>query len=451
MRKRGYTAAAVAILLTCMLMLSGCSAIGLDSKALMSPPRESGDRGEIQSLLTQSAKEELTFRYPHKGEYRSAIITRDVTGDRKDDALAFYEAVDGSGGTTVSFMMQQDGKWQIVRSFTNAAVQVDRVCFADLDDDGTKEVIIGWGNSSMNVSSACVYDYTQEGVLEIPMEYGYGEMAVTNLVNEAKDELFIATLASDNTEAIAQIIRLSEGSLQIVEAVSLDSTILQYSQVTSGLISQNQKGIILDGLRADNSMVTQVIYWDHEKETLQAPYSSKASQNMNITSRNAASSYTSRDIDGNSIIEFPIVNTLPGSDTNSKDPVTYLINWSQFDVQTQAPVRVMSTVINSRDGFWYLFPESWRGKVTCRSDADTHSTVFYEWLENNGNGSPALGTAILKIQVFTAEDWDTKGKGYTQLVERGGLIYGMQIPEPSHELAPSEEEVKESFEFLNTE
>ena len=96
------------------------------------------------------------------------------------------------------------------------------------------------------------------------MEYGYGEMAVTNLVNEAKDELFIATLASDNTEAIAQTIRLSEGSLQIVEAVSLDSTILQYSQVTSGLISQNQKGIILDGLRADNSMVTQVIYWDHE-------------------------------------------------------------------------------------------------------------------------------------------------------------------------------------------
>lgn len=442
---------AVAILLVCMTLLSGCSAIGLDSKALMSPPRESGDRGKVQSLLIENAGGELTFRYPHKGEYRSAIITKDITGDRKDDALALYEAADGSGGTTVSFMAQQDGEWSIIRSFTNPAVQVDRICFADLDDDGVKEVIIGWGNSTMNVCTASIYDYTQDGILEIPMEYGYGEMAVTNLISDAQDELFIATIASENMEAVGQIVRLSKGTVQIVQAASLDSTVLQYSQVSVGMISQNQKGIILDGLRADNSMVTQVIYWNKEKETLETPYSGKASQTMNVTSRNATSAYTSRDIDRNSIIEFPVVNTLPGSDMNSKDPVTYLINWSQFDVETQSPIRVMSTVINSRDGFWYLFPESWRGKVTCRSDADTHSTVFYEWLEDDGTGSPALGTALLKIQVFTTDDWKTQGKGYTSLVERGGLIYGVSIPEPDHELAPSLTEVKESFDFLSTE
>lgn len=451
MKRRGWTAVAVAILLVCMTLLSGCSAIGLDSKALMSPPRESGDRGKVQNLLIENAGGELTFRYPHKGEYRSAIITKDITGDRKDDALALYEAADGSGGTTVSFMAQQDGEWSIIRSFTNPAVQVDRICFADLDDDGVKEVIIGWGNSTMNVCTASIYDYTQDGILEIPMEYGYGEMAVTNLISDAQDELFIATIASENMEAVGQIVRLSKGAIQIVQAASLDSTVLQYSQVSVGMISQNQKGIILDGLRADNSMVTQVIYWNKEKETLEAPYSGKASQTMNVTSRNATSAYTSRDIDRNSIIEFPVVNTLPGSDMNSKDPVTYLINWSQFDVETQSPIRVMSTVINSRDGFWYLFPESWRGKVTCRSDADTHSTVFYEWLEDDGTGSPALGTALLKIQVFATEDWKTQGKGYTSLVERGGLIYGVSIPEPDHELAPSLTEVRESFDFLSTE
>ena len=107
MKRRGWTAIAVAMLLVCMTLLSGCSAIGLDSKALMSPPRESGDRGKVQSLLIENAGGDLTFRYPHKGEYRSAIITKDITGDRKDDALALYEASDGSGGTTVSFMTQQ--------------------------------------------------------------------------------------------------------------------------------------------------------------------------------------------------------------------------------------------------------------------------------------------------------------------------------------------------------
>ena len=227
---KGYRAVACGILaLVLMWMLSGCSVIGLDSKALMSPPREAGDRGEIHDLLL-SKNGNVTFRYPQKGDYRSAIIMKDLTGDREDDAIALYESEDGSG-STVSFISRQDGEWSIIRSFTNAAIQVDRVCFADLDDDGSIEVIVGWGSSTTNSSTACVYDYSAGGVLEIPMEQGYGEMAVTNLVDDVQDELFVATLSSDSSSAVAQLIRLKNGSLQIVEAVTLDPTVVQYSKV----------------------------------------------------------------------------------------------------------------------------------------------------------------------------------------------------------------------------
>ena len=450
MGKRWLAGAALSMLLVCMTLFSGCPAMGLDSKGLMSPPREEGSRGEIQSLLADTVGGEVTFRYPYKGEYRSAINMKDFTGDRKEDAIALYEAADGSGGTTVSFMIQQNGQWKILRSFTNTAVQVDRVCFADLDDDGKREVVIGWGNSTSNSSQACVYDYTQNGVVELVMEQGYGEMAVTNLINDGREELFVATLSSD-TKALTQLVWISDGALQIVEAVTLDPTVFQYASVSVGLISQNQMGIMLDGLKADSSMVTQIIYWDDEEETLKVPYSDTASQKMNITSRNAAASYTSRDIDGNSVIEFPVVNLMPGVTEASKDPVSYLVNWNQFDTKSQTPIRIMSTVMNSNDGFWFLFPESWRDKVTCRSDIATHSTTFYEWLEDDGSGNPAAGAAILKIQVFTNSEWKTGSRGYTQIAERGGLIYAAAIPEKNHELAPSISEVKDSFHFLSLE
>ena len=441
---KGYRAVACGILaLVLMWMLSGCSVIGLDSKALMSPPREAGDRGEIHDLLI-SKNGNVTFRYPQKGDYRSAIIMKDLTGDREDDAIALYESEDGSG-STVSFISRQDGEWSIIRSFTNAAIQVDRVCFADLDDDGSIEVIVGWGSSTTNSSTACVYDYSAGGVLEIPMEQGYGEMAVTNLVDDVQDELFVATLSGDSSSAVAQLIRLKNGSLQIVEAVTLDPTVVQYSKVSEGLISTNQQGILLDGIRADSTMVTQMIYWNSEKEQLKAPYSDDASQKMNITSRSPAAAYTSRDMDGNSILEFPIVNLLPGNTEGTTDPAAYLVNWCQFDLSSKAPLRVMSTVINSNDGFWFLFPDSWRGTVTCKSDLTDHSTTFYECLDIDG--TLTIGSGLLKIQVFNEEEWAQSGKDFVQIGERGGLIYGAMIMDSYNQLAPSIEEVQESFNY----
>ncbi len=218
MRRQWFAAGSlIALLLACLVMLSGCSVIGLDSKALMSPPREDGDRGSIHSLLIDTVGGEITFRYPRKGEYRSAIVTKDFTGDRQEDAIALYEASDNSGGTIISFMTKKNGEWTVIRSFANTAVQVDRICFADLDDDGILEVVIGWGSSTLNSCTACVYDYTQDGVIEYPMEQGYGEMTVTNLVDEAQDELFIVTLATDTTEAVAEIVECLKAAYRLLK------------------------------------------------------------------------------------------------------------------------------------------------------------------------------------------------------------------------------------------
>ena len=59
--------------------LTGCSPLGLDAQTLMKPPKATGERQEIYSVLEEKANHQLTLRYPKAGEYRSAIVMKDVT------------------------------------------------------------------------------------------------------------------------------------------------------------------------------------------------------------------------------------------------------------------------------------------------------------------------------------------------------------------------------------
>ena len=60
----------------------------LDTQNLMSPPKATGDKADIQRVIEESAGS-YTFKYPQKGDYRSAVIMHDINGDGTDEAVAF--------------------------------------------------------------------------------------------------------------------------------------------------------------------------------------------------------------------------------------------------------------------------------------------------------------------------------------------------------------------------
>ena len=74
--------------------LPSCSFTGISAPNLISPPKANADQQSIYSLLLGS-QSELTFIYPKNGEYRSAIIMCDFTGDGVEDAIGFHATEDG--------------------------------------------------------------------------------------------------------------------------------------------------------------------------------------------------------------------------------------------------------------------------------------------------------------------------------------------------------------------
>ena len=90
-------------LIMTLIELPGCSFTGLSAQNLMSPPKTNADQQAIYQLM-QGAKTDVTFIYPRSGEYRSAIIMRDFTGDGVEDAIGFHSLEDG--GVEVIFLMK---------------------------------------------------------------------------------------------------------------------------------------------------------------------------------------------------------------------------------------------------------------------------------------------------------------------------------------------------------
>lgn len=444
-------AAALALVLVLATALSGCSFAGLDAQTLMHAPRPTGDNeADIQTLLESTGSGDMTLKYPSSGDYRSAIITHNLCGDRSQEAMAFYQKGDDTAGISVMFMEKdvKDGKWKSMGSFTNPASQVDRVCFGNLDGDGTDEVIVGWGSGINNTGSICVYYYKNGKMNELKLNQSYTEMAVMDFDGGGKDEIFTANVAQGDQPATARLLRVRNGAIELLGSAPLDAGVTKYASVKTGLINERQNGIVLDGAKSANLMVTELLYWDKKSKTLKAPFYVPAAKGAKNTER--STSVVSRDINGDRIIEIPIVTQMPGYSGTVTDDAAYLTTWQRYETETNTFVRVMSMVIDYSDGYWFSIPDLWRGKTTTKTDVPSRTLTFYEWLAGPKGTAGKIGAPLLKIQAFTRKEWEagTDTKGFFKLDESEDMVFAASIPSPNRSLAMTESEVRDSFQLI---
>lgn len=440
---------AVAIALVLALTLSGCSFVGLDAQTLMHPPKPTGEKADIHTLLESKAGGKMTLKYPRSGDYRSAIITHDMCGDKTEEAMAIFQKDDESAGTNIMFM-KKDGKWADMGSFDNPAGQVDKVCFGDVNGDGKDEVIVGWGSSLNKTSTICIYYYKNSKMNELKLDQSYTELAVMDFDDNNRDEIFTANVSIGDQPALATLYRMKENSVEVMGSCRLDIGVTKYTSVQAGLINVNQNGIVLDGVKSANSLVTEVIYWDKTAKNLKSPFYDAKTQTANSTMRNT--SVVSKDINGDKIIEIPIVNLLPGYTGTTTNDAAYITNWHRYDTKTNTLIRVMSMVINYSDGYWFLIPDMWRGKVTTHTDTVTRTITFYKWLASDKKNTPGkMGDALLKIQVFTQKEWEegTGTQGFFKLLDSNSMVFAANLPLPNDPISLSVSDVKSSLKLIN--
>lgn len=432
-------------------LLCGCSMRLFDVEPLMSPPQTTGDKEALHRLLEQDAGT-LNFVYPSSGENRSAVTMVSFAGKEFPGAIAFYE--NSEGGTTLSFAMQEHGDWRIVSHFFNTSSQVDRVCFADLNGDGAQEVVVSWGSVQALTSILSVYSYNGTTVTEYSLSRPYGEFAVTDLDCDGNEELFVAEVyteleisaenAHSENQSLALLYGLGKNGLEITMTVELDPTVRRYSQLVVTPLPDSPygkcSGVMLDGLRADGTVVTQLVYIDPRRDRLTAPLSGAT----NVTSRPGVANVTSRDMDGDGVYELPVVRLLPTPENLQPQSVSYVVNWQKFIPGESATQTVCSTVYNSTDGYMLSLPEKWLGdNVTCRYDTESGTLTLYG--VEKTESTVTLGAALLRIRRYSKMEWEslTETENYTAVYTMNNVIFAATLPSPDSPLTLSLQGVSE--------
>jgi len=401
--------AALAVIL--LICLCGCSAT--DEGTLLQAPRPLGEGEGIKAALEVAAKGKISYKYPLSGEYRSAIILKDIDEDEKDEAIAFYKSANTADESVhISMLDYVDGDWLVINDLTGPGAAIDKVLFCNLDGNRGIEVVVGWSLYSNLVKAVKIYSFSGAAFEEVPTSYlepetlnttdiTYNEFVCGDFDNDSKDEIVTLELASavSQTPAAAKLIEYYTNSetgkpfSTVTWTANMDSTVTSYvnvrpcyineaSSVTNNISGSKseQKGlfaVVVDGLNSQNQMVTDIVCWDSVSGNFSSPFYDSVTATTPAFIRNSA--IISQDINGDGLIELPSAALLPAY-TEENEEKMYMISWNRYVNDTESRlVPVMNTVYNADSGYYIVIPDNWLGQVTAKLDKTSNTLYFYTY------------------------------------------------------------------------
>lgn len=413
MRRNFTKLTALLLMLVMIAALSGCAEItGLNAQALMSPPKTTADRAALYALIC-GGRTDVTMVYPKNGEHRSAIISRDLNGDGFLEAISFCVNSEAGGIRLQFFSKDEDGNWFSLEHFTSSANQVDKVFFGDLNGDGQEEFVVGWGDPQTATASLSVYRMDGNTIQEFPMSMvTYREVLLTDFDGDQVQELFVLgnTAQTANEEetitALGSLYRFDGAQPYVSQTVPLDTAVIRYASVAFTKVNSWQQAAVLDGVKADGRMVTQIIGYDEVSEMLVSYLFNGTSEETNPTDRATAVAVTSRDINGDGIIEIPTTERLIEPKEGSADSTGYLIKWNTYSMADGQFTPVCESIANIAENYLVLLPDV--DNIACINDSVTRTATFFSYSEI-GNGTTFINrNDLFSITVYSEEIWKAR-------------------------------------------
>lgn len=426
---------AAALLLMC-LSLGGCTNISF--KNLMAPPKANADQQAIYNLLKDD-NGDVSYFYPKSGDYRSAIIMHDFTGDGTDDAVGFCGSTE-RGEIYIKFMSESDGEWEILDSLGSTASQVDRVTFGDITGDGVDEIIVGWGAPQSMTSSISVYSVKGGRVTEFPIPELYNEFILADLNGDGAMEIFTAGVRPQTDEAglapsdsAGKIYQYVNGGISSSYSTPLNANVVRYTKISLSLLPGGETAIILDGTLADNSMTTQILSMNGKNNVLSSLISSDSLvEKFNFFYRPSSLPVTSMDIGTDGYVELPYVTVTAGYSDNPSNPsCAYLVDWVRFDPRTGRSVSVLPTIMNIPEYYYVGLPPALKNKILCTNSDAARELTFYKI---DTIGELVSSQKLFTIKTLTRSEWREmeESTNYELLKSsQGDLVYAVNIHDNS--------------------
>lgn len=434
-----------------IFMCSGCSLNFLSVESLMSPPSQSGKKGEVEKAFKKLMTDKnIQLKTPQSGDYQTAFILFDIDSDGQEEALVFYSDSSVDTSVRMAFLECVNETWMISADVKGSGSVIYDVSFSDMDNNGVYEILVGWSLFDAKTSKILsIYGVSvgEKGIFTLDAlgnEY-YSSKAITDFNGDDNDDLVLVYL-DDTGEVQKSYFRcfsLSESN-EIVKFsdIKLDSRISSVSKIQFDIVRSDGnvcKRAFVDCIKTDALMFTEMLYWDTENLKTVRYIKNPVSE----TPR--SSKIFCRDIDGDGLLEIPSNTTLLGdekfltvkiADTNYTFTMLEWLN--SYADKSEGSIR---TVFNPIDS--YLFRVTRPDVVTVYYNTLEQALKFCLW-----DGKQKLVKDELLSISFRTENNETQATGKKLFDSENGSYY-YTISSYGEEFGITDEGVKSSFIIIN--
>lgn len=373
--------------------LSGCHLELPSPDKLIEPPASNEEKIQQKQIISKLLSDEdaLTLTVPDNMDDPSAYIVVDIDKDDEREMLAFYanaENIFEQGFVILKEDPNEKDGWYIAQKVSETGDNIDYFKLFDLNKDGQDELLFGlnsWG-------SKYLYCYgLNNGRWEFLARIQY-DMLATNLT-AAENQLVASVSDINSNPATSQINVYTLRGDEVAKVY--EDTIKGYCKaIVCGQFAPKRQGIGL--AMQHNQYYTMVLlledaigYHVELEEPLSYDYANE--QEMDIF----------RDVNNDGIQE--ICYLLPPSDDAGNHTLKdYLRVWYQWqeDVGLQA---VQASFNNSRDGYEFLLPSQWIGRVEYRFSKGQGIEWTDVFLTQDAGGEGVKLFSIAAIDTYTWE------------------------------------------------
>ncbi|MDR0903205.1 MAG: hypothetical protein LBM59_01060 [Ruminococcus sp.] len=429
----------VLCLLLSVLCLSGCN-IGFTADSLLVPPKLSEKQKLVYDALVRAAGQDIRLKYPAAGQYRSAVTIADIDGDGNEEAIAFYQRAESQTAASESVLRinildtTEDGEWYSAYDHAGVGSDIDRMIISPLGSASLPLITIGFTMLS-GAKTARIYSYA-ENRLSGEFSENYITMFTADLDRDEDYELCLIHPNTADRTAYISLVSVEANLIYEWGTAELNPTAGEYINIVSGVLSPKTSAIYIDSSDGE-SLRTDIVY-SPAPGKLRNPMYLRESELIEKTARPLG--YLSTDIDGDKILEIPVLSAFPGYSAARED-VLFSTNWMYLDNYTIK--KKYSSYYDNDKGFVFLFPARWDGVVTVRVDERTGDVIFCKY-------TAGLSVSDMpELMRITVSQGDSSLTGHRLLKNKDNFYYYVYSPAVTDEpLILTDIEIDNSFRLL---
>ena len=359
-------------LLFLSLLFSGCSLFEGHS-SLLTPPSLNDQQTELKAVISKYLPEQAEILTPLDMKEAQSIFLEDLDGDGQEEMIVFYKMTNRAESMKGIVLKKKEKVWKKIAEFDGTGFFLSEVQFVDLNNNGRKEIVAGFRFSEeLDDKGLLVYDIFSDDSPKLLLDKPYTHVVIDDFQQQKNNELVLIKFDRNSFNKMV-LYRYAREQMTEFATLELDPYVDGYLQAISGLITNKQKGIILDGYIGAHSGFTNVItinndtftnVFDAESEATFKPYATK-----------------SEDINGDGILEI----SLPTKPISKKERSyaetpyyeTYYQLTDQFDLKA-----VARRFFNYEFLYEIQIPATWPDQINIERSEDNRYIKFIDVLTN---------------------------------------------------------------------